>query len=483
MQPTLPDSLLSQLSDLLAARIGLHFPAARWNDLERGITAAALAFGMPDAGSCAHRLLSAPLARREIEILASCLTVGETYFFREKRSFEVLEQHILPALLRAREGKERRIRIWSAGCCTGEEPYSMAMLLDRLIPDQAAWSVTVHATDINPVFLRKAAEGEYGEWSFRSAPGWIKDHYFQPQRGGRFKLDERIRKRVAFSYLNLADNSYPSVTNNTNAMDVIFCRNVLMYFSAELARTVIDDFHRALVDGGWLVVSPAETSSVLFSRFTAVEFDGATLYRKDASARGPRFVSHGLTPVPDSRQEPWRLAQGIVPAENMPAVEVFPAVMAATSPPADACSAGTPPLPEQDQPSLVARKCANEGRLGEAAEWCRKAIAADKLDPAHHYLLSAIEQEQGQVNAAVQSLARALYLDPHFVIAHYALGNLYQSLGRLSSARRHFDNALSSLQAYSPGEVLPESDGLTAGRLMEIIESMRSRRAQPAVGL
>ena len=444
---------------MLAAHTGLHFPAERWGDLERGIAAAAPAFGMADATSCAQRLLGAPLTHREIEILASCLTVGETYFFREKASFDAVEQHVLPALLRRHEGAEPRLRLWSAGCCTGEEPYSIAMLLDRLLPKSGAWRTTLLATDINPAFLRKAAEGEYGEWSFRTTPDWIRARYFQPQRGGRFKLDKRICKQVTFSYLNLADDSYPSLTNNTNAMDVIFCRNVLMYFSAERARTVIDNFYRALVDGGWLIVSPAETSSALFSRFTTVEFDGAILYRKDASASAPRFVSHVPAALTEARLEPFPPA--------MPA-------MPAASPPADASHDSAPMPAQPDQAQRQARDCANRGRLGEAAEWCRKAIAADKLNPAHHYLMSAIQQEQGQPEDAAKSLARALYLDPHFVLAHYALGNLRQAQERHNEAQRHFGNALASLRTQPPSAILPESDGLTAGRLVEMIETMQS---------
>lgn len=478
MRPTLPAPLLSRLSETLAAHLGLHFPAERWGDMERGIAATASAFGMADAQSCAHRLLSAPLTHREIEILASHLTVGETYFFREKQSFDVLEQHILPALLRAREGTERRLRIWSAGCCTGEEPYSIAMLLDRLIPNSAEWNITLLATDINPAFLRKATEGEYGEWSFRATPDWVKNRYFQPRGAGRFVLDGRIRKRVAFSYLNLADDAYPSLTNNTNAMDVIFCRNVLMYFSAERARTVVDNFRRALVDGGWLIVSPAETSSTLFSRFTMVEYPGTILYRKNARAEAPCFVSHMPAPAMDSIQASWRVAERIIPPEA-----AFPEPIRATCPAPDAPDDGMPIPPKQNQLNRMARDCANQGKLGEAAKWCREAIAADKLNPAHHYLLSAIQQEQGQLDDAAQSLSRALYLDPNFVLAHYALGNLRQSQGRRLDAQRHFDNALASLRLHLPDALLPESDGLSAGRLAEIIESIRSSMPILASGI
>ncbi|MCL5668881.1 MAG: chemotaxis protein CheR, partial [Gammaproteobacteria bacterium] len=221
MQPALPHPLLSRLSELLEAQIGLHFPGERWRDLERGIAAAARELGFPEVEACARRLLSAPLTHRQIEILASHLTVGETSFFRDRKSFEALEQYVLPPLIRSRRDSERRLRIWSAGCSTGEEPYSIAMVLDRLLPDHEQWNITILATDINPQSLRKAVEGAYGEWSFRDTPDWIRERYFKKARPGRFEIHPRIRKMVTFSYLNLADDVYPSLSTNTNAMDVI----------------------------------------------------------------------------------------------------------------------------------------------------------------------------------------------------------------------------------------------------------------------
>lgn len=466
MRPTLPDSLLSALSALLSARIGLHFPQERWGDLERGIAAAAAVFGLPDAASCAQRLLSTPLTHREIEILASHLTVGETYFFREPRSLDGFEQHILPALLHARMHNARRLRIWCAGCCTGEEPYSIAMLLDRLIPEHEAWNVTLLATDINPLFLRKAAEGEYGDWSFRATPEGVRARYFKRKRDGRYVLHPRIRKKVTFSYLNLADDVYPSLSNNTNAMDVIFCRNVLMYFTAERVSAIVEQLYRSLADGGWLIVSPAETSSALFSRFTSVAFAGATLYRKSVDADAPRFVSP--VPAPMVEPEPWRA---------LPLPPALPEVAAA---PAPASLAAAPH--GTGTPAQAARDCANQGRLDEAVAWCREAIAADKLNPAGYYLLATVQQEQGQNDDAMQSLQRALYLDSGFVLAHFALGNLCRSQGRQREAQRHFDHAQSLLRAHPPDEVLPESEGLSAGRLGEIIASVQSSMPRTAAG-
>ncbi|MEO6321363.1 MAG: CheR family methyltransferase, partial [Polaromonas sp.] len=131
----LQESLWSCLSERLATQMGLHYPKERWRDLKRGVAAAAPEFGMASADACARWLLSAPLTRPQVEVLARHLTVGETYFFREKKTFEILEAQLLPALLRERTGTQQRLRIWSAGCCTGEEPYSIAILLARMIPN------------------------------------------------------------------------------------------------------------------------------------------------------------------------------------------------------------------------------------------------------------------------------------------------------------------------------------------------------------
>ena len=123
MSVALSPNLLAQLSQFVASRMGLNFPQDRWGDLANGMALAARAQGPKDAEAYVQRLLSSPLSRREIETLASHLTVGETYFFREKKSFDILEEQVLPELIRLHRGNDLRLRVWSAGCCTGEEPY------------------------------------------------------------------------------------------------------------------------------------------------------------------------------------------------------------------------------------------------------------------------------------------------------------------------------------------------------------------------
>ncbi len=477
MPPTLSSSLLSRLSELVAEQTGLYFPQERWGDLERGIAAAAPDFNFQDRESCARWLLSVPLTRHMKEILATHLSVGETYFFREKQNLGILEEQILPPLLQARsQNDQRRLRIWSAGCCTGEEAYTIAILLDRLIPDLREWNITILATDFNPKFLRKAVEGAYGEWSFRDAPGWVRERYFTKGADGRLEILPRIRKMVTFSYLNFADDVYPSLSNNTGAMDVIFCRNVLMYFTAQRAKQVAGNFYRALVDGGWLIVSPSEASNRLLSLFAPVEFPEAVLYRKMVN-------SESKTQEPKSPVSEHQILQPFTGAEtapsSLPVAQTKPDIVTAAIHAEQADRLPAPPIEEPETLSIMARNCANQGRLGEALEWCEKAITADKMNPSHHYLLATILQEQGQHDNAIRSLMRALYLDSDFVLAHFALGNLHQSQGRYREAQRYFENVLLLLRTHSADETLLEADGLTAGRLVEIVSSLQASLPQP----
>src|SRR6185369_14530038 len=262
MPRTLSDQQLSRLSEYVTGWLGLHFPKKRWRDLERNICHAALELGFEDTDACIEQLVSGQLVKGQEEVLASHLTIGETYFFREQKSFDILENHILPDLIASRRGRDQRLRIWSAGCSTGEEPYSLAILLSRLIPDLRDWQITILATDINSRSLGKAVKGIYSDWSFRGVPQWLTQRYFTKTADGRYALSHDIMRMVTFSILNLAEDSYPSLSTNTNAIDIIFCRNVLMYFESKQQQRVIQGFQRSVLDTGWLVVSPCETSPV-----------------------------------------------------------------------------------------------------------------------------------------------------------------------------------------------------------------------------
>src|ERR1043166_3568213 len=247
---------LRQLSEMIASRVGLHFPEARWPELQRGIFAIADDLQFDDLETCVRWLISSGSNQVQIETLAAHLTVGETYFFRDALSFATFEQRVLPDVLKQPRGRERHLKIWSVGCCTGEEAYSIAIILERLHLESKDWRTTILATDINPQFIKKAREGVYGEWSFRSVDPRIKDRYFTRTSDGRFEILPEIKRFVEFSFLNLADDNYPSQLNNTHDMDVIFCRNVLMYVAADQAERIIQRLHQSLPANRWLFVAP-----------------------------------------------------------------------------------------------------------------------------------------------------------------------------------------------------------------------------------
>ena len=459
-----PDSLLPRLSEFIAEQTGLHFPPERRPDLQRGLTAAAAEFGFANSVSCADWLLSTPLTRPQLHTLASHLTVGETYFFRERKTFDALTSHILPELIRRRRGREQRLRLWSTACSTGEEPYSLAILVQQLLPDWRDWRVTILATDINEHSLRKAVAGVYGEWSFRESAPEFKERYFARTPDGRFTIAPEIRDRVTFAHMNLAQDCFPALATDTNAMDVIFCRNVLIYFTPSHARKLVENLHHALLEESWLAVSPSECSQALFSRFVAVNFPGCILYRK-CNIKEPRPSSWASVPTPV-------VADAYAP-ENVCAALAVAQEVAQTGPPSSQAIQGPRTF------SLLARAMANQGQLADALVWSERWIAADKIDSAARYLHAMILQEMGEREAARRSLHRAVYLQPDFALAHFALGNLARAELRSTEANRHYANALHLLRGCPPDELLPESDGMTAGRLAEIIATVLTLPDRP----
>jgi len=512
----LVDPLWERLSHFIARNTGLHFPPERIADLQRGLGAAAEEFGFADHARCAEWVLSGALTRPQLHVLASHLTVGETYFFRERRTFDALSNVILPDLISRRRGREQRLRLWSAACCTGEEAYSLAILLQRLLPDRKDWNVTILATDINERFLQKAAAGTYGEWSFRDCSPLFRERHFTRAPDGRYQVAAQIRDWVTFAQLNLAEDSFPSLSTDTNAMDVILCRNLLLYFTPAHARKLVEKLNNALVEPGWLAVSPSEYSQALFSRFAAVNFPGAVLYRKDgvmernARVRAPSLPEPAATfELPAVPQDPTtELTAGHWQPEVAPAApsgqssssmdlprplaaaeyafsqgryrEAVDALLPAFADPAiDGPTRGLPPEHEPRAFSVLARAYANQGNLTDALLWTARWIDSNKVEPTAHYLHAMILQEKGERRDARRALQSAVFLQPDFALAHFALGNLARADGRAAEASRHFANALRSLRHRSPDEPLPDSDGMTVGRLVQTINALADIAGRP----
>lgn len=497
--PSLPEETLASLAGWLKRYTGLSFPPRRWTDLERHMKQAMAEFEFRDPGRFVQWLLaSAPPDRKLIEALASHLTIGETYFFREWPVYQILEENILPEIVRARRNHDRRLRFWCAGCSSGEEPYSLAILLHRLLPDWKDWNLSVLGTDINPVFLRKAELGNYNNWALRECPPWAREHYFQETGPNKFAIIPEIREMVTFAYLNLVEDTYPSLLSFTNAMDVILCRNVLMYFSEETATAVINSLANCLVPEGWLAVSPVEGSFVKSGGLSPHRFPKALLYRKGEKKReeNRRWTDAATSSDDDARVPPEiipkRRRTTVAEKEKRPpaALRTRETDIPATGhrSPLDKArdhfrqgrygetireiqgiDTGHPDHPEAL--TLLARCHANQGSLPEAVRCCDLALASNRLAAGVHFLRSTILQEQGAEAEAKESLKRALYLDPDFIMAHFTMFVLSRQRGTRTEAERHRKIVEKLLARCGQEDVLPDSDGITAGRLTETMRS------------
>jgi chemotaxis protein methyltransferase CheR len=494
---TIPEPLLVKASELVSRHTGLYFPEGRRNDLERGLRPALRDFGFEDVLSGIRWLISSVPTKSQVEVLARHLTVGETYFFRGKRCFDFLEKQVFSELIGHRRNAGKYLRVWSAGCCTGEEPYSIAILLKKILPDIEDWNISILGTDINPLFLEKASMASYGNWSFRDSPKWIRERFFRTTRGNLFELLPEIKKRVDFVSQNLAENTYSPLFDKTTGMDVVLCRNVLMYLTASHQEEAVGRLKEALVDGGWLIVSPSEVSDSLFHEFEAVSYQGGTFYRnsrrRDArkptsGMPGTSFVSRqvslpGYSPghlgqtsedpqIQDSRTTPLAKA-----AEDADEVDLYGQALSLYEKSLflEATEKLRTLLAESPgngmAAALWARICADQGNLTEAIALCDRAIAAGKTEAGHYYLRGVIFHEQGRTDDAAADLRRALYLDQDFVPAHLLLGNLALQCGKRQESARHFRNVLTLLRARSKEEMVPGAEGLTVGRIREMIRS------------
>ena len=447
-----------------------------------------------------EQFLHDELTSQQKNVLANHITIGETYFFREKKSFDFLEKIYLPNLIQKRFTNFRKIRIWSAGCASGEEAYSLAIMLYRTIPNLKNWDVSIIATDINTEFLEKAKNGIYKKWSFRGLSDTTIDKYFQKAGNNAFSIIPEIKNMVKFSILNLVEDSYPSENSDTIGMDIIFCRNVFIYFSQKAIEDVSKRFQKSLIKGGILIVSPVEMSNILSRKFGKIDYSGFTIYQKGLEKTKEKRIPErtietkikqpfDFHTVPKTElvqkniSEPKRVLDNAkieegIETNNIAKFEDAMALFEKGS--YEETEKVLSELLNSDTKNknsimhLLAKTKANMGKLEEAGNLCVSILKTDKFNLSMYFLLATIQQEMGNNKDAIASLNKAIYLDSKFVMAHFLLGNLVMKTGGNGSGIKHFKNALNILSKHNPKDLLPESDGLTAGKLLEIINAIKT---------
>ncbi|WP_298435970.1 protein-glutamate O-methyltransferase CheR [Geobacter sp.] len=216
---------------------------------------------------------------QELADIMDILTTNETYFFREAFQLKAFTDEIIPEIREAKlKSGDRSLRIWSAGCSSGEEPYTIAMLLLEM-GGFAGWNVEIIGTDISQRVIQQARKGLYGKSSFRVTDETYIRRYFNEQ-DGMHRVNDKVRELVTINHLNLLDSNRISLLGR---MDVIFCRNVIIYFDQCARRTVIESFHRTLRDGGFLLLGHSESLMNISTAFTLRHLKSDMVYQKPLS--------------------------------------------------------------------------------------------------------------------------------------------------------------------------------------------------------
>jgi chemotaxis protein methyltransferase CheR len=489
---------------LILERTGMLFGIKRRNALGRGVTRLCEKDAEGDLDRYFQMIETTETDSPLWDALIEALTVGETYFFRDENQIQALREHLLPQII-ATHKHDRRIRLWSAGCASGEEPYTLSMLLAELIPDVDQWNISILATDINKKVLKKGKAARYRPWSFRQTAPLFQARYFT-KKNEEYEVLPRIRKSVHFEYLNLSEPVYPSLFTNTNAMDMILCRNVAIYYSDEVVRRVVARFGRCLLPGGWLMMGAAETSMPVFDNFGYHIFSGGAVFRKlnDPVAAYESSQGEAVHEIPLSDPEPILSMPGATSSSEArditPVVEdevktatEQPAVLEESTSAPDFRELGTDLIHQKryeeakdiflrciaenprDAESLyqLGRIHANIGQMEAAQSFCEQAIEINPLNADVYYTLALIQQESGDREEAVERLKRTLFLDPEFALAHVTMAMLCRQLNWKEKSDRHLRSAIDLACAMAPETIVRGTDDLTARTLLTMAKTLK----------
>jgi chemotaxis protein methyltransferase CheR len=485
---------------LVERRLGLHF-----DDVKLASLADVLRLRL-EATRCAGydayeaRFFQEP--GRETRALAEQLTIGETYFFRYGDHFRALGDVVLPESSRERHGG-RRLHVLSAGCASGEEAYSLAILASEHLVDRSGCDLRIEGVDVNPAAIERARRARYSAWSLRETPPDVRARWFRSD-GRDFELDDTIRASVSFAERNLVDDD-PSFWR-PGAWDVVFCRNVLMYFGPETMRAVVARIHRSLAPGGFLFLGHAETLRGTSQDFHLLHTHDTFYYRRREACEAPEpgwsvpptwtsasRASSETTPLSlDSQDGSWvdaihRSADRIAQLERSSQAraseppgpgrfDLRPAVEALRNEHFADAMAHVRALPtgsENDLDALLLRAVllTNASRLDEAEQVCATILRADELNAGAHYLMALCREHAADRHAALDHDQTAAYLDPGFAMPHLHLGLLARRAGDVGQARTELGRALEMLAREDASRILLFGGGFSREALVALCRS------------
>ena len=449
--------LCADFSRHILSCTGLHFEQRNGAALARGLCKRMSALRLESFEQYLAYLKLHGEDRHELQKLLQFLTVGETYFFRYPSHFDALSER----LSQKHAPAAQPIRIWSAGCSTGEEPYSIAITLMEAIPDWKKRDIKIIATDINNRSLKQARDGVYSPWAMRTTSERHLSRYFD-RVGESFLIKNEVKQLVEFHHLNLSAPCNEKVCKELQGLDAVFCRNVLIYFSPETAEQMLQSFAEALAVSGQLFLGHSET---LLQRSFDLEVrrrENSFYYVKPEAGSSAAAVSQ-----PDRQPEPLPVpkpspaaaspppATGIEGARQLFDREDFDAALDILE---DLLSEA-PDLTE----ALVLKGfiLAGKGRLEEALDSCNRVIVLNDLMPEAYFLKGVVLDAGDRLAEAADEYRKALLLDHDFIMPRYHMGRLHLRLGRVPEAAREIRNSISILARRGDDGTVPYSGGLT----------------------
>jgi chemotaxis protein methyltransferase CheR len=457
------------IGQLVKARTGLTFHPNRVTEAEAGIR---LVMERNRVGDATSYLKQLECGGAELDELVTELTVTETYFFREPAHFDFIRSQVLPGLARSCASGQH-VRLWSAGCASGEEAYSLAILLH-----EAAFPPTAHvlATDISRRALATARSASYRAWSFRGVDPSMVARHFQTH-GNRHVLDPRIQARVHIERLNLALDVYPSMANGTWGIDLVLCRNVLIYFDQAAVRVVARRLRDCLVPGGWLFTGSSDPPINGEGLYETVVTPAGVLYRRGNDGTTRYAMAAVEEPPAPTQAVRATVAEAVGAREALAADE---AVGAPCDPLDDATAAFqrgeyarvlalTQGLTTPEGAALRIRALANARGPTEAEREASDAALRFPLAAEIHLLRAVLLLAVNRHEEAVLAAKRSLYLDRNLAFGHFLLGLALSRLHDVDGARRALQHAREISSHQAPDDVVAFSDGQCAGRFAEAV--------------
>jgi len=273
--------ILLKIRDFVYHKSGLYFAENKLDHFKKRLSIRVETLELNTFEEYYIYLQDSSLGKSELRHMFDCLTNTETCFFRDIPQLNVFQGQVLMDLMDLKTQKGQNfLRIFSCGCATGEEPYTLAIImLEKLGQNIDQWKIEIMAGDISSTALEVARKGIYNQYSLRNSSEDIINRYFTPVDGGNYRINEDVRKMVHFSYINLKDKS---IMSTIRSIDVIFCRNVLIYFSEDYKKIVVSQFYEVNTLGGYLFIGPSESLFSLNRSYKLLLCPGALVYKKQA---------------------------------------------------------------------------------------------------------------------------------------------------------------------------------------------------------